>query len=342
MVGIVYGALVALAQSDIKRLVAYSSVSHMGFCMLGLFALNPLGIQGGVLQMVNHGLATGGLFAIVGMIYERYHTRAIADLGGLARRTPRLACFMLLMTLSSIGLPGLGGFVGEFLILLGMFQRAWTAAPPAGRCRCRVISVLAVSGVVLGAWYMLGLVRRVFFGPLREPKRDPAEPPVADLSAREVMALAPLAVFIVWIGLQPSFFLDRMSPTLDRLTGEAQRDGTPEDEGRGESANHALASERPRWPSAPSASICVTAASFRTRNRSDEDQTVTTETLHLLMPEIVLAIAAVTIYVAGAFVASRAVWSWIGLGAIAIAAAAMLSPAAATRRSRWPAMPWGN
>jgi NADH-quinone oxidoreductase subunit M len=262
VVGIVYGALVALAQSDIKRLVAYSSVSHMGFCMLGLFALNPLGIQGGVLQMVNHGLATGGLFAIVGMIYERYHTRAIADLGGLARRTPRLAAFMLLMTLSSIGLPGLGGFVGEFLILLGMFQRAWTAAPPAGALPLRVISVLALSGVVLGAWYMLGLVRRVFFGPLREPNRDPAEPPVADLSVREVMALAPLAVFIVWIGLQPSFFLDRMSPTLERLTGETTGWHALRNEGRGESANHALrSSERatltlPLPHLRPSASIC--------------------------------------------------------------------------------------
>ena len=127
--GIIYGALVALAQTDLKRLIAYSSVSHLGFCMLGLFAVNRLAVEGGVLQMVNHGLSTGGLFALVGMIYERYHTRNIADLGGLARRTPRLAAMMVFMALASIGVPGLNGFAGEFLILLGMFQRAWVEAP---------------------------------------------------------------------------------------------------------------------------------------------------------------------------------------------------------------------
>ena len=133
LAGIIYGALVALAQSDIKRLVAYSSVSHLGFCMLGLFALNRLSVQGGVLQMVNHGLSTGGLFAVVGMIYERYHTRQIADFGGLARRLPVLAFFTLVLTLSSIALPGLNGFAGEFLVLLGVFQRGWAeAARPTG------------------------------------------------------------------------------------------------------------------------------------------------------------------------------------------------------------------
>ena len=126
--GIIYGALVALAQTDMKRLIAYSSVSHLGFCMLGLFALNGLGVEGGVLQMINHGLSTGGLFAVVGMIYERYHTREIRQLGGLARRTPVLAFFFVLFTLSSIGLPGLNGFAGEFLVLIGMFPRAWTDA----------------------------------------------------------------------------------------------------------------------------------------------------------------------------------------------------------------------
>ena len=221
--GIIYGALVALAQSDIKRLIAYSSVSHLGFCMLGIFAINRLGTQGGTLQMINHGLSTGGLFALVGMIYERYHTRQIADLGGLTRQTPVLAFFMLVMTLSSIGLPGLNGFVGEFLILLGMFQRGWTDAPPALALQYRVIAVLAVVGVVLGAWYMLYLVQRVFFGPLREPKHDRKEPPVADLRPREIAALVPLVVFIVWIGVQPAFFLDRMSPTLDRLTAPAMQ-----------------------------------------------------------------------------------------------------------------------
>jgi NADH-quinone oxidoreductase subunit M len=217
--GIVYGALVALAQTDIKRMIAYSSVSHLGFAMLGVFALNRLGMQGGVLQMVNHGLSTGGLFAVVGMLYERYHTRQIKDLGGLAQRTPMLAAAMVFLTLASIGLPGLNGFAGEFLLLLGMFQRGWaeTAGPWTGQLRC--ISVLAVSGVVLGAWYMLNLVQKVFYGPLREPVPDPAhgDHPIRDLSWREATALAPLFVMILWIGLQPSFFLDRMSPTLDAI-----------------------------------------------------------------------------------------------------------------------------
>ncbi|NQT38429.1 MAG: NADH-quinone oxidoreductase subunit M [Planctomycetes bacterium] len=221
--GIIYGALVALAQSDIKRLIAYSSVSHLGFCMLGIFSLNPLGMQGGVLQMVNHGLSTGGLFAVVGMIYERYHTRKIADLGGLAHRLPLLAFFMLVLTLSSIGLPGLNGFAGEFLLLLGMFQRAWTGVPGDWVIHLRIISVVSVLGVVLGAWYMLRLVRLVFFGELREPIRADGEPAPRDMSLREVAALAPLLVFVVWIGVQPRFFLDRMSPQLDGIATQAAK-----------------------------------------------------------------------------------------------------------------------
>jgi NADH-quinone oxidoreductase subunit M len=213
--GIIYGALVALAQSDMKRLIAYSSVSHLGFCMLGMFALNDLGVKGGVLQMVNHGISTGGLFALVGMIYERYHTREISQLGGLARRTPWLAAFMLIFTLASIGLPGTNGFVGEFLILLGMFQRGWADAPDVWAVQWKVISVVAVLGVVLGAWYMLWLVERVFFGPLRETVHKPDEPPVADLKPREILALSPLVVFIFWIGLQPQYFLERMNPELE-------------------------------------------------------------------------------------------------------------------------------
>ena len=215
--GIIYGALVALAQADMKKLIAYSSVSHLGFCMLGLFALNPLGAQGGTLQMINHGLSTGGLFALVGMLYERYHTRKIADMGGLARRVPRLAFFMLVMTLSSIGLPGLNGFVGELLILLGMFQRAFAMPLDALGAFYRAMAVLAVSGVVLGAWYMLQLVERVFFGPLQEPPREQGHAPVRDLAFRESLALVLLTIPIVWIGLCPKFFLDRIAPTLDRL-----------------------------------------------------------------------------------------------------------------------------
>lgn len=166
--GIIYGALVALAQSDIKRLIAYSSVSHLGFCMLGIFALNKTALTGGLLQMINHGLSTGGLFAVVGMIYERYHTRQIDQLGGLARRLPWLTFMMLLFTFSSIGLPGLNGFVGEFLVLTGMFQRGWVG-PTWMQTSLMWIAILSVTGVVLGAWYMLYLVQRVFYGPLYEP-----------------------------------------------------------------------------------------------------------------------------------------------------------------------------
>lgn len=202
-IGIIYGALVALAQGDIKKLVAYSSVSHLGFCMLGLFALNIVGISGGVLQMVNHGLSTGALFALVGMLYERYHTREIRSLGGLARQLPVLTFFFVLITLSSIGLPGLNGFVGEFLVLVGMFQVN------------KVFAAVAAVGIILGAFYMLWLVQRVFFGPLREPQHDGG--PVPDMNWREIAALAPIAAACLWIGLFPNFFLNRMEPAVRQV-----------------------------------------------------------------------------------------------------------------------------
>ena len=237
--GIIYGALVALAQSDMKRLIAYSSVSHLGFCMLGLFALNRLGMQGAMLQMINHGLSTGGLFAIVGMLYERYHTRQIADLSGLAKRMPLMATMMVLFTLSSIGLPGLNGFAGEILILIGMFQRGWADAPDALATQLQWISVLALTGVVLGAWYMLYLVQRVFFGPLREPgegsgvrgqgaghhEHDRHHAP-SDMNFREFLSLAPLTVFIFWIGICPNTFLKPMSAPLDAITQTVNRSFT--------------------------------------------------------------------------------------------------------------------
>ena len=225
--GILYGALVALVQTDIKRLIAYAGISQVGFCMLGVFSLTPLGMQGGVLQMISHGLSAGGLFAVVGMLDRRYHTRQIKDLGGLAQKTPVLAFFLLLLALSSIGLPGLAGFAGEFLLLLGVFQRARLGAPLHPDAHFLAIAVLAAAGAVLGAWAMLRLVQRVLFGVLREPKPRPAAihppdaDPAADLAPREIVALASLSVFIFWIGLQPGFFLDRMSPTLDRITAEA-------------------------------------------------------------------------------------------------------------------------
>jgi NADH-quinone oxidoreductase subunit M len=218
--GIIYGALVALAQGDMKRLIAYSSVSHLGYSMLGLFALNSVGFHGGTLQMINHGLSTGGLFAVVGMLYERYHTREIAKLGGLARRLPVLAFFMLLFTFSSIGLPGLNGFVGEILVLLGMFQRGFAESPSSLQPQYQLIAVLAVSGVVLGAWYMLYLIQRVFFGPLKEPEHAEGEHhhPVRDMNLREILAVAPLCVFMLWIGLQPDVLRQRMEPTLNKIT----------------------------------------------------------------------------------------------------------------------------
>ncbi len=237
VIGIVYGALLALAQKDMKRLIACSSVSHMGFVMLGIFAINAVGMQGGALQMVNHGISTGALFALIGMLYDRYHTRQIADLGGLAKRLPRLTFFMLLFTFSSIGLPGMNGFAGEFMILLGMFQRGWSQAPAGLGWQLLAIAVLAVSGVVLGAWYMLWLVQRVFFGPLREPgaahqEIDSAQSShgavvkhsaaghgaaVHDMNFREMAALAPLAVLAFWIGLQPAVFLRPIEPAVREI-----------------------------------------------------------------------------------------------------------------------------
>jgi NADH-quinone oxidoreductase subunit M len=223
VVGIIYGALVALAQTDLKRLIAYSSVSHLGFCVLGLFALNPLGLEGSLLQMVNHGISTGALFALVGMIYERYHTRNISDLGGLAVKHPWLAFFMVFFTFSSIGLPGMNGFVGEIMILMGMFQRGWADSPNA---LMKFVSIAAVSGVVLGAWYMLWLVQRVFFGP-EKITRGGSHPPSAahgghrDMSVREILAVAPLAALVVWIGLYPEFFLRPARGDLRRLSSVA-------------------------------------------------------------------------------------------------------------------------
>ncbi|MFQ5896053.1 MAG: NuoM family protein, partial [Nitrospinota bacterium] len=194
IVGILYGALVAMVQPDLKKLVAYSSVSHLGFVMLGLVAFNAEGLQGGILQMVNHGVSTGALFLIVGMIYERRHTRAIRDFGGLARAMPLYTGFVVLTVLSSIGLPGLNGFVGEFTILVGAFRASWLWA------------ALAAAGVVLAALYMLWMVERVFFGPVTHDENRS----LPDLGAREVCVLLPLAILMVWVGLYPRPLFARM------------------------------------------------------------------------------------------------------------------------------------
>jgi NADH-quinone oxidoreductase subunit M len=203
VIGILYGSLCALAQDDIKKLVAYSSVAHLGFCMLGMFALNSEGITGSVLQMINHGLSTGALFLLVGMLYERYHTRQMQDLGGLAARVPVLAFFMIFICLSSLGLPGLNGFVGETLALIGMFK-----VHP-------VYAVFGALGIILGAWYLLLMVARVFFGPVKEP--EIAAGHVHDLSIRELAALVPIAVLCVWLGVYPKPLLDRMRPDIDAV-----------------------------------------------------------------------------------------------------------------------------
>jgi NADH-quinone oxidoreductase subunit M len=212
VVGIVYGSLCALAQRDIKKLVAYSSVAHLGFCMLGLFALNSAGISGGVLQMINHGLSTGGLFLLVGMIYDRYHTRQLDDLGGLAARLPLLACSMVFISMASIGLPGLNGFVGEMLSLAGMFRRH------------PVYAVIGTTGVVLGAWYLLGMLQHAFFGPLREPAHG--NHPIVDINAREALAIAPICALCLWIGLMPQPILNVIRPDVDAVVELYDQDNT--------------------------------------------------------------------------------------------------------------------
>jgi NADH-quinone oxidoreductase subunit M len=206
VIGVIYGALVAMVQPDIKKLVAYSSVSHLGFVMLGIFALNNQGIQGGLMQMINHGLSTGALFLLVGMIYERRHTRLISDFGGLAKQIPIFTTFFMIVTLSSIGLPGLNGFIGEFLILLGTFLRS------------KVYGVLAASGVILAAVYMLWMFQRVMFGKLDKPENQN----LTDLTKREIWVLAPIVVFIILIGVYPNAFLKKMEPTVEHLIETVQ------------------------------------------------------------------------------------------------------------------------
>jgi NADH-quinone oxidoreductase subunit M len=198
--GVVYGAVVAMMQSDLKKLVAYSSVSHLGYVMLGLFAFNVEGVVGGLYQMLSHGISTGALFVAVGVIYERRHTRAIAEFGGLWRQVPIYAAIFLVVTLSSVGLPGLNGFVGEFLIMLGAFAR-WPAA-----------TAVAASGVVLAAVYMLWMYQRVMFGPLANPENQN----VRDLSMREIAVFAPLVVLILVMGVYPEPFHRRMEPAVTR------------------------------------------------------------------------------------------------------------------------------
>jgi len=213
VIGILYGAAVSYAQQDVKKLVAYSSVSHLGFVMLGLFALNPQGIQGGILQMVNHGLSTGALFLIVGMIYERRHTRDMDAFGGLWKIMPIYGVMTLVVTLSSMGLPGLNGFVGEFTILLG----AWDAGQ-SGALRSVLFAGFAAAGVILAAVYMLFMFQKLFLGPVdKEENRS-----LKDLNWREIATLVPLLVLIFWIGLYPKPFFTLMGPSVEQLVRAVQ------------------------------------------------------------------------------------------------------------------------
>jgi NADH-quinone oxidoreductase subunit M len=204
VVGVLYGAVVALMQQDIKKLVAYSSVSHMGFVVLGIFALNATAMSASVVQMVNHGLSTGALFLLIGFLYDRRHTRMIADFSGLAKRVPVMAGFWLVVSMSSLALPGLNGFVGEFPILLGTYQ----SAPWAG--------ILASFGAVLAALYLLWAYQRMFHGPLEGVENETTP----DLRPVEVGVLAPLVLLIVLIGIYPKPLYDRVVPSVDRVLGE--------------------------------------------------------------------------------------------------------------------------
>ena len=205
--GILYGALVAWKQRDIKRLVAYSSVAHLGYVMLGLFGATPSGMQGAVLQMVNHGISTGALFMLVGVIYDRRHTREVGEFGGIAKVMPIYATLFLIVTFSSIGVPGTNGFIGEFMVITGTFVSERLANFSG------IHTVGAAAGVILAAVYMLGVVEKVFFGPLSNPKNKH----LPDLTVRESLALAPLVLMIFVIGFVPKIFLDPMKPSIDQF-----------------------------------------------------------------------------------------------------------------------------
>jgi len=202
VIGIIYASLVAMVQEDVKKLVAYSSVAHLGFVMLGLFSLNQMGLQGGMLQMLNHGVSTGALFLIVGFIYERRHTRLITDFGGLSKQMPVFATIFMIVTFSSIGLPGTNGFVGEFLVLLGAFES-----------NLRWYAIIASSGVILSAVYMLWMFQRVMFGKLDNPKNQK----LSDLNGREIALMLPLIFLIFFMGLYPTPFTRTMAPALDKI-----------------------------------------------------------------------------------------------------------------------------
>jgi NADH-quinone oxidoreductase subunit M len=214
VIGIIYGAIVSYPQKDVKKLVAYSSVSHLGFVMLGLFALNAQGIQGAILQMINHGLSTGALFLLVGVIYERRHTRELSEFGGLWKVMPLYGTISLIVALSSMGLPGLNGFVGEFAILLG----AWGAGQPGAAFGSYWYAAVASLGVILAAVYMLWMFQKMFLGKVENPANEGLQ----DLNWREIAVMVPLLILIFWIGLYPAPFLNLMAPSVNGLVAAIQ------------------------------------------------------------------------------------------------------------------------
>ncbi|MDH5789953.1 MAG: NADH-quinone oxidoreductase subunit M, partial [Nitrospinota bacterium] len=215
VIGIIYGALVAMMQEDLKKLVAYSSVSHLGFVMLGIFAFNHYGLQGALLQNINHGITSGALFLLVGMIYDRRHTRLIKEFGGLAKVIPVFTVCFMIMTLSSVGLPGTNGFIGEFLILLGIFQNQMAFA------------IMATTGVIFAACYMLWMFQRVMFLKITNPENEK----LTDMTPRELCTMIPLIIFVFWIGFYPSPFTKTFDASIEHLITQVKpnNDHAPQD-----------------------------------------------------------------------------------------------------------------
>jgi NADH-quinone oxidoreductase subunit M len=215
VLGIVYGALCAYAQDDVKKLIAYSSVSHLGLCMLGMFSLTMVGVQGSLFQMINHGLSTPALFLLIGMLYERYHTRKLSDYSGMASRMPLFAVLLVVASLSSVGLPGLNGFIGEFLCLGGILQYE------EYNLHHMLLAVIGASGMILGAWYLFTMTRKLLFGPVKEPHHEGHA--IEDLNSREWIALAPLMVLFVVLGVFPQVVLKSTEPDAQRVVALAER-----------------------------------------------------------------------------------------------------------------------